>query len=349
MRFIAKKDTKFNMEETTNVSKNIVYKRPPFYKRVFANFIDFFSFVVLFVFIFVGIRSIVSSTPYYQQADKEISRIKTQSALYIKISETGYLMDVVTYWNRQDDSMGHKKFNLYFAIENFLSFCENECDKKDYDEILLSYNEYRLSDTLKHEGIPYFILNNENEIIENNECKANAASYYRVYASYIDEYAQGYLITKIPGYYDYQKFQSDMFLYVELLISYPLAALIVYLVPPLIFKRGRKTIGKLIYKIGLVNDKNCLNVSTGKIIARQAIVVFAELVLGAVTLCVPIIISFSMMAFSKKKQSFPDYMLGVTEIDTSYDKIYYNKEEILLEQLSKENGAINFQMKKDNF
>ena len=117
--------------------------------------------------------------------------------------------------------------------------------------------------------------------------------------------------------------------------------------PPLIFKRGRKTIGKILYKIGLVEDSTCLNVKTGKIIARQAIVSFGEMILSPFTFCIPIIISFTMMAFSKKKQSFPDYMLSLTEIDTTYDKIYHSKDEIILDEIHKDNSGLKFKQTKE--
>ena len=41
------------------------------------------------------------------------------------------------------------------------------------------------------------------------------------------------------------------------------------------------------------------------------------------------------MAFSKKKQTFHDYMLGIEEVDVEKSKIYFNKEEILHPKTSK--------------
>ena len=219
-----------SMEDSGVISKSIVYRRPPFYKRVFANLVDFLIFICIFIFSFVGIRAIVSNTPEYVKAESELTRVKTESGLYIRIVETGYLMDVVTYWSHQDDSMGHKKANLYFAIENFLSFCDEECFSEDALEIRKSYDDYRLDDNLKFDGVTYFIKNEQDKIIENPLCTASAADYFNVYGNYIDVTAQGYLITKIPNYMKYQKFQSDMFIYVELLISYPLSVLLVYFV-----------------------------------------------------------------------------------------------------------------------
>ena len=84
-----------SMEDSGVISKSIVYRRPPFYKRVFANLVDFLIFICVFIFSFVGIRAIVSNTPEYVKAESELTRVKTESGLYIRIVETGYLMDVV--------------------------------------------------------------------------------------------------------------------------------------------------------------------------------------------------------------------------------------------------------------
>ena len=35
-----------------------------------------------------------------------------------------------------------------------------------------------------------------------------------------------------------------------------------------------------------------------------------------------------MMAFSKKKQTFHDYMLGIEEVDTQNSKIYFSLNEV---------------------
>ena len=56
----------------------------------------------------------------------------------------------------------------------------------------------------------------------------------------------------------------------------------------------------------------------------------------------PYIVSFSIMVFSKKKQGFPDYMLGLQEIDTSKSKIYNSMEEIQLDQITPHRKPVDF-------
>ena len=128
---------------------------------------------------------------------------------------------------------------------------------------------------------------------------------------------------------------------IEMPISYALAGFIVYFIPTLIFKRGRKTIGKLVYKIGVV-DKRFLNISWKKNLARFAIFYFAIYLLSMVTLAIPVIITFTMKVFTKNKQSFTDYMLGLMEVDTQNKKIYNSYEEALVDQLPDYKKPVDF-------
>ena len=114
--------------------------------------------------------------------------------------------------------------------------------------------------------------------------------------------------------------------------------------PPLFFKRGRKTLGKALYHIGLVDDR-VLSPTFWRFSARFLIFLFAELLLSLFTLGIPYIISFSLMAFSKKRQGFPDYMLHLYEIDTSKANIYMDYVEAELKN-ELHGDAIDFRMEK---
>ena len=90
-----------------------------------------------------------------------------------------------------------------------------------------------------------------------------------------------------------------------------------------------QTFGKAMYHIGLV-DANIFSPSFARFSARFGIFLGAELILSLVTFGIPFLISFSMMAFSRRHQGFPDYMLGLTEIDASKNRIYLDKVDIEL-------------------
>lgn len=136
-----------------------------------------------------------------------------------------------------------------------------------------------------------------------------------------------------------------MLLFVELPISYMVAGLLIYLLPLFIFRRGRKTFGKAIYRIGLV-DSNFLSPKIGRTIARFCIFYFGVLILSVLTFGIPFFVSFSLMAFSKKKQGFPDYMLGLLEVDTYRTKIFMSTEEIALRGVNTHSKAVDFKVRE---
>ena len=271
--------------------------------------------------------------------------IHLNSDLY-KIDNTGKIYSVVSYYNHyQLNTTTQEKNKLREHIDNFIVFISNEYGEESKEEIQKMYDDFRLNDNMKEDGIPYFIVS-DNKIIENNNSENNnitPTDYVNIYTNFIDNTCNGYLLSIDKTLYEYTSFLSKTIIFWELIPTFFFSGILTWLVPPLVFKRGRKTIGKLIYKISAVNSKY-LNLSIGKTIARFSIFFFGIITLSFVTLGVPMIISFSMMAFSKQKQSFPDYMLGIYEVNTSEDKVYFSKEEIISEYLNKDNSAEEFKM-----
>ena len=132
-----------------------------------------------------------------------------------------------------------------------------------------------------------------------------------------------------------------MLIFCEIAPSYRVSGILTYLVPPLFFRKGKKTLGKALYKIGLV-DSRLLNCTYPRFFARFAIFYFGELLLSLLSFGLPYIVSFSIMVFSKKKQGFPDYMLDLQEVDTSKAKIYNSLEEAKVDQITPHKKAIDF-------
>lgn len=307
-------------------SIKIEYKRPRFHRRVLANFVDATIFVVIAFFLFLGVKSIVEQTSAYQEASSYINEVHIKSKLYVE--KDGSVYDVVTYYGSNNDiNASEYKRLLSNSITDFITYMgtvSSESQKLVIDD----YDSYRLDESLEYKGVPCFIMQDEN-IIENPDCKLTHKGYAEdVYARYIDERALGYLVTEVPNLAAKTHLLSYLMLFVDVPIAVIISGLLCYLLPPLtFFRRGRRTLGKALYKIGVV-DKNCLNLKTGTFLARFAISFFIVIVLSLVTLGVPLFISFSMMAFTKERRGFADYMLTLTEIDTTNDKIYFSLEEV---------------------
>lgn len=334
-----------NEEENNSLNININYVRPIFHRRVLANMIDFFIFAFLWLISFTIAGNIAKSTNSYKEKQNYINTIHLNSDLY-KIDNTGKIYSVISYYNHyQLNTTTQEKNKLREHIDNFIVFISNEYGEESKGEIQKMYDDFRLNDNMKEDGIPYFIVS-DNKIIENNNSENNNITpidYVNIYTNFIDNTCNGYLLSIDKTLYEYTSFLSKTIIFWELIPTFFFSGILTWLVPPLVFKRGRKTIGKLIYKISAVNSKY-LNLSIGKTFARFSIFFFGIITLSFVTLAVPMIISFSMMAFSKQKQSFPDYMLGIYEVNTSEDKVYFSKEEIISEYLNKDNSAEEFKM-----
>lgn len=315
----------------------VKYTRAKLHRRVLANLVDILIFVLLFIGSFIGLRSLVVGSSTYQQNETQLISIKKDSGIFINDS-SGALRDVITVFNNDDAlSMGQKKNKAKNAITTFFEYAEEVCSTEVYLTMTKEYDDFRLE--LKEGETYYFVIDN-GEIKETGEL-LESKYYENVYAKYIDKYCQAYLVKYIPHYYDLTKYMSNMLIFCEIAPSYLVSGILTYFVPPLFFRKGKKTLGKALYKIGLV-DSRLLNCTYPRFFARFAIFYFGELLLSLLSFGLPYIVSFSIMVFSKKKQGFPDYMLDLQEVDTSKAKIYNSLEEAKVDQITPHKKAIDF-------
>ena len=338
--------------------QEIIYYRPKFHRRVLANLIDIFVFVIIFASLFLATRAIVSNTSTYQNNMAQLEEIRLNSGLYTK-DKTNNTTDIITYLNSDSGfNNEYKKVMASEAIDKFFDYAKEVCIEVTYLEMKENYNKFRLDDSMiyKHEGSTYdgaklFLQDDSGAIYENPDLIEPSHYvpeiywyyYSNVYQSYIDSVAQGYLITKIPYYYDLLQYLSIIIIFAVIVPAYLLAGILVYYVPTLFFTRGRSTLGKALYRIGLV-DQQILSPRFGRTTARFAIFYFGELILSIVTFGLPYLLSFSLICFSKNKQGFPDYMLGLTEVDMSRTKIYKSFDEVDLDNIKPYGKAVDFKV-----
>ena len=322
---------------TNNQDTNVLYYRPKFTHRIFANLVDILIFIFVFISCFLGVREIIRHTPGYQAKQQELTQIsKGQTA---------------------KSHMTRSKA----AIEKFIKYIGNLSEDEKYVDykaelvknlnvVVEDYRNYRLSEDMVHNEIPMFIVNESDEVVENPALIESAESissqvynlyYEKAYKPYIDNHCQAYIVMVVPHYKDIINYQTNLLLWVNIFAVYCFTGLIVYLLPLFIFRRGRMTFGKALYGIGLV-DANCLSPSLPRTLARFAIFYFAILVLSLFTFGLPIIISFSIMVFSKNKQGFQDYMLRLTEVDGKRTKIYFSFQEVELEKTTPYKKPVDF-------
>ena len=329
---------------------NVSYFRPSFLFRVLANLIDLLILALVFVSGFLGVREIIKVNPTYKAKSNELIQIRLDSGVYA-YDDDNVLRDIVSVLNYdKGQTAKSRSVRSRNAIDKFISYAKEVATEEKYNIIVDDYYTYRLSKDMNSDGKPLFVIDSNNEVVENPELLATVESvsspiykvfYEKAYKPFIDEHIQGYLVTSIPHYYDIVKYQTNILMWVNIFAVYAVSGILVYIVPIFIFRRGRKTIGKAVYGIGLV-DANCLCPSMGRTLARFAIFYFAIYLASLFLFGLPMIISFSLMAFSKKKQGFPDYMMNLQEIDAKRTKIYFSFQEAELENISTYKKPVNF-------
>lgn len=317
-------------KEEVKKPQEIAYYRVSFWKRITCIVFDLLICALICAGLFLGLRAIVNNSSKGKAYYSELNSLKEESGIYVYNASTGLYQDLVTYYNASTDiSYGAKELGLQQAIDNFYTFLEGKMDEEKFQLIKEDYDNYRIDESLNYEGNAYFILDEEtNQVIKNEEAKISSKNYVEnVYKPYFDNKILSYFITYVPGVYDMEKYFSNMLLFMEIPVSLTISVTIIYYIVPLCFYRNKATLGRFLLKIGLV-DKDVLSVKFWRFTLRFAIFLIAEVWLSLVTFGVPLFVSFSLMAFSKKKQNFHDYMLGIEEVDVENSKIYYSKSEI---------------------
>jgi len=321
----------------------IEYEYPKFSRIAFSNLLDFLLCTLIALLIFIPTKKIVEIDATYITKTKEFDALKIDSNLYTYSSDKKRIQDVVTYYNESTIySQNEMETNLALCIENFINFTKDKVNVTKGEEIKKTYDEFRTKDTLVYEGNPYFVIES-GLIIKNTAANIPSKQYVEnVYKYYIDNYALGQFISTNETALNYQKFFSDKLFFLEIPISLAAGIIIYFYIIPLCFSRGKKTFGKLAFQIGTVNSK-LLSPKFLEFTINFLIFFFLECLLSVVALGVPLIISFSMSAFSKKRQNFHNYVTAFYLVDTN-QKIYKNLDEITKEEL-KDDEPINFRQK----
>ena len=309
--------------------KEIEYYRPKFTRKLAASFMDAFIFSLLSLLFVVISKAIGDVTPTYKQNSSELNTIKLDSGLFLEDND-GLVRDVVTIYNldtETNSSVVEKE--VVNSINNFFTYVDNNLSHELYESMIKEYDELRLDQKLiySYEGNTYkLFIQKDGKVVKNNEVVIPSKSYISFYKDYIDNYALGYFHSKIDRVVTLEKYFSYV-MAIEVIVGVLVGSIINYYVFPLIFRRNRYTLGRLTYKIGLVN-KDVLHVSFGQFTLRFLIIFFLEIALSFVTFGIPIIFSFTMSLVTKKKQYFHDYLLGIEEVDLQDNQVYYSKDEV---------------------
>lgn len=287
------------------------YDKPKLYKRYMAFFVDAILTSILGMLLFALSGFISSNVKSYKDIVTTREEIQISSSLYTSEGES-----VLIYTENVDMTYLDKKNYLSSCIE---SFYHND-DFFTIDDYYSAYQE-RKKEYQNDDGKNIFILK-DNLYVEDTSYLDK--DFYDFYYKEIEKYCTGYMFLNQT----YKELSSKLtILYVILLvISFMISFLVFFFIMPLILKRGRRTIGMYLFKIGLINA-SALNLDVKQYLIRSLFVFFIGFVLDIVTVFVPLLVSTTMMHLSKTGQDFFDYMSLSYVVDISKKDIYMNYEE----------------------
>lgn len=321
------------------------YVRPKFWARILANLVDILICAFMSFTLFLGAKEIVQSNNSYKKMAQLIDDYNIASGLYIK-NDNDEIVTYTSYIEGLTNINWPTKINrLKEQITFFINYI-GEFDINSIAEVNKSYDEVRLDLKGSDEGNhPYFIKDSSGIVIENTNSDGelyytNAQYFEAFYEPFFKNYLSVYLFKYAPNYASTTKTMNNLIIFLEIPVGLFLGLVITYYIFPLIFRRGKQTVGSKMFHIGYV-DYRYLSPTFWRETVKFLIFLL-EVILSIFTFGIPLLISFTLMALSKKKQGFPDYMTGIEAVNTNKQKIYYDKVEILIDRAKTNKKPIDF-------
>lgn len=242
--------------------------------------------------------------------------------------------------------------NLYLYKQATEGNSEEEATSEDYLEIREYYANAKISDQWKYINKldEHLISFYTNEIFEDvnietyNQSKIES-NLFEVNNGILGKYKDSSSIDSLITFFDSEVDKAltlwshdenvlnvsrsiTVFTIVIFLISLFIPLTIFYLVLPLCLK-NRATLGKKITSIGVVNRKTGILASKTQILVRFLAFAIIEVALSFLLSGFPItlLISFTMMCFTKTGNTIHDYFAGTICVDTRDGVIYSSQEE----------------------
>jgi uncharacterized RDD family membrane protein YckC len=295
----------------------VTYERAPYNKRVFAFLFDLAIVFILGSLIAWGFYSAMPSMPFYQAASESYDSLQLQSGLYLRSGTTISKIDVFYADTDKTESNRYYETALTAFYQNPTFFSDAEAGSSLYRDQKVGQKAI-----VDSKGETYWLVNDAGNVVVKEGVSEESLNAF--YVSALDDYAYSYLNNNS----DYVN--ASRTLTWSGLLSIPIALnvtmLLVCLVVPLCFSRGKQTFGKAIFHLAVLNVHAC-SVSWPHYLARFLFLLLIEVDLSLVSFGIPLIVSFSMFAFSKSGQSLHDYVCNTYVVDISAQSVYKNQAE----------------------
>ncbi|MDY6391546.1 MAG: RDD family protein [Bacilli bacterium] len=295
------------MEENKPQTIKVTYPKAKVYKRVLSFLVDAFFFIFVSAMMFGLIHSAMPSFPPYAEALSRREQIQEKSLLYVDG------VDLVTYVEASGDlyvSTAQRKDFLRDRIEKYYALTEY-CPSAAAEEYFT-----RKSLAKNNAGSLLFSLE-DGKLVEGS---SSPKEYYDFYVGEYRNYSLSYLSQ--TGEYIATTQKIFLFSFAEMaLIGTANFAFFYVVVPVCLFRKGRQTFGRAIFRIGLLTRK-AISPSRGKYLLRGLVAYVLLFVLDFFAFMIPLLVSATMLLLSDKGQSLLDYMFGHYAVDVSDQEAY---------------------------
>ena len=355
---------------------HIEYERPISTNRLYSAVVDFFAAVLVILLLVFCSNAIVKTTDFYKENQGTIDEIRLTSKLYgyDASDKLKVISDILVVSGDQSASI--VKTKLIYALEGnefstikenkygFFDYCyyiesKNAAELKDfYKEHRDAYDKERINFKNPYNNKPMFEYSLDEQenvkyyediifdfegnevardlrpvIIENGNGKMDEYNEY-FYKPFIKRCPNS--LIRIPAYFESTQKMSTVML--SALIPAPIlfGIILVYFVPGLIFRRGRKSLGKLLFKIGII-DKDGYSPKLGRYTLR-CLIITAECILF-----IPAVVSLTMLIFTKKMATIHDLIMKMNVVETKEHKVYFDGVDAFLSNQKIENKPIEFE------
>ena len=298
------------LEETDVIEFN--YELPRFTRLISSYLADFFIFLFLSILLIVPGVFILEAIPNFQNVLNTRNQILVDSKLYIKKDklirlDTFYKEDTNLTYNEKSEELNLRL--TYF----FTTFINNDLENKGLE----TYNNIKSKGNF--EGDKLFD-ENFNRVLINSDYDETYFNFY------LDAYntALGYLQVN-KSYVENRN--NVIFGYVlTIILASSVSFITLFLIIPLIFNRGKKTLGMLFTHLSLINIR-AFSVSNKCFCFRFLFQFFVMFLASLFSFLIPILISFGFLIFSKRRQTLTNYIFNTYIVYNENQIVYLNLKE----------------------
>ncbi|MCR4561829.1 MAG: hypothetical protein K5694_01280 [Bacilli bacterium] len=300
-------------EETLDINYSLPHRGKIFAAKLF----DFFSVVILSICLYFFTLTIIQNSPGYKNLMIQRGEMLKSSLLYVGSDESPERLDFylesnkeMTYLEKNDTFEN----NLTYFYTVFLSSEMSGEGEKHYVEVKQKF---------KINGKSALFSETGERIYTNPDYDIN---YYEAYQSIYNDDAIPHLSLKA----NYRSIRLKIVLsnVIGLIITVSVSHMLVYLLVPLVFKRGKVTFGMKLTKLAYVAADG-FSVSWKRYLGQYFFSFFLEFWASAVAFLVPFGVSLGFFFVRKDRQTLANYVSGIYLVDASDSDIYLDKFEYL--------------------